>query len=225
MEEILDNTSILRKLHAVMKDVDYIQKDKTNAFHKYNYASEAAIKEKVHAALVEHGVVPQFDLVSLTERTGLGKEGKDTLTTALVHYRFSCVDTGQCVEGSFYGCGTDPADKGLYKAITGAIKYILTSQFLIPTGDDPENEAPEPRSKKEIALPAGAENSKFKMLEAFQAIKADLKKLTGDDKEYYAVLGLFGYERSNHIPDVEKARPVYKALKEELEARMETITQ
>ncbi len=146
--------SILRKLHAVMQECDYIQKDKENAFHRYRYASEAAIKEKLHAALVAHGIIPQFSIIGLTEReiTRI-KDGKpqtsEWLTTANIHYKFSCIDTGEFVEGTFFGCGVDPSDKGLYKAVTGAIKYILTSQFLIATGDDPEDDAGRTSTKAE----------------------------------------------------------------------------
>jgi hypothetical protein len=149
-EPTAGGVSVLRKLLAVMKDCGYIQKDKKNAFHNYSYASEAAIKDRVHAALVEHGVIPQISLLGLTERE-IPKQGKasDWLTTANVHYKFYCCDTGEFIEGTFYGCGIDPSDKGLYKAITGAIKYLLTSQFLIPTGDDPEGDEGRTASKEE----------------------------------------------------------------------------
>ncbi len=153
-EPIAGGTSILQKLLAVMEDCGYIQKDKENTFHRYWYASEAAIKDRVHKALVEHRVIPQVSLLGLTEREITRfKDGKpqtpEWLTTANVHYKFYCVDTGEFIEGTFYGCGVDPSDKGLYKAITGAIKYLLTSQFLIPTGDDPENEDGRTASKEE----------------------------------------------------------------------------
>ncbi len=150
----MGGTSILQKLLAVMKDCGYIQKDKKNTFHGYSYASEAAIKDRVHEALVEHRVIPQVSLLGLTEReiTRVNAKGQtisEWLTTANVHYKFYCCDTGEFIEGTFYGCGIDPSDKGLYKAITGAIKYLLTSQFLIPTGDDPENDEGRTASKEE----------------------------------------------------------------------------
>ena len=39
------------------------------------------------------------------------------------------------------GTGADSGDKAPYKATTGAIKYALLTAFLIPTGDDPENDS------------------------------------------------------------------------------------
>jgi hypothetical protein len=215
--------NILRKLHAVMKDCAYIQKDKENSFHKYKYASEAAIKEKLHEALVSHGVLPQFSIIGLTERTGLGKEGKEALTTAHVHYRFFDVESGESIEGTFYGCGVDQADKGVYKATTGAIKYILTSQFLIATGDDPENEqaAPEPRSRQSRAAappkPAPPEKFKmdFKMLGYFSTVKGEMRKLLDDDdKRYYEILAGNGYTTSKEIRTRDEAERIYRELKQ-----------
>ena len=51
------------------------------------------------------------------------------------------------------GCGNDRArngtvgDKGVYKAITGANKYLLFKLFQIETGDDPENEVAPPQEE------------------------------------------------------------------------------
>lgn len=144
---------IYRKLLAIMQDVAYIKKDKRNEFHRYNYASEAAIKERMHEALVTHGVVFTANVNSVQERTGLGKEGKESLTTISVDYAFTDSESGDQHLGQFAGTGIDSADKGLYKAITGAIKYIMTTTFMIATGDDPEEAGA--KEKKEAAKNVG----------------------------------------------------------------------
>lgn len=124
--------NILAKLHTIMSKVDFIPKDKKNTFHNYNYASEQAIKEKMHGLLVDNKVI--FTLFSQNLRRA------GTITDIDFTYRFYDVDSGEFIEGTFNGTGEDKLDKGTYKAITGAIKYILTSTFLIPTGDDPEKD-------------------------------------------------------------------------------------
>lgn len=124
------NLNILKKLHAIMSELDYIQKDSRNEFHKYSYASEKAIKEAVHPLLVKHGVL--FVL------SGHESERSGEFTTAKFNFRFIDVETGEQLELFLCGQGQDKGDKGYWKAVTGAIKYILTSTFLIPTGDDPE---------------------------------------------------------------------------------------
>ncbi len=63
---------------------------------------------------------------------------KTKIRTLVLSYRFYDIATGEYIEGSMEGDGADSGDKGVYKAITGAIKYIMTSTFLIPTNDDPE---------------------------------------------------------------------------------------
>jgi hypothetical protein len=49
------------------------------------------------------------------------------------------------------GAGTDSSDKAPMKACAAALKYALTSGFLIATGDDPEDdgedETPEPKKR------------------------------------------------------------------------------
>jgi hypothetical protein len=138
------------KLHAIMSECGYIQKDKKNVFHGYTYASEAAIKDKLHESLVRHGVLFAPTKAKVVDRiSGLGKDGKESVTTVTVGFEFIDVDTGQKHAIEFDGLGSDQLDKGVYKAITGAIKYILTSMFLIPTGDDPEGEDGRKKSKSE----------------------------------------------------------------------------
>lgn len=135
---------ILLKLHAIMSEVDYIQKDKKNTFFNYTYASEKAIKEALHGLLVKHKVLFAVSVTGLRREVYTTKEEKrGSITDVDMVYRFYDVESGECLEGPFIGTGDDGADKGTYKAITGAIKYILTSTFLIPTGDDAEADGAE----------------------------------------------------------------------------------
>lgn len=134
---------ILKKLNLIMGEVDRIGKDKINSFHNYNYASEQAIKESLHPLLVKHGVLPLFDFENVRREVYTTAKGQRGAVTDIdVTYRFYDIESGEFVEGKFIGTGDDGADKGTYKAMTGAIKYVLTSTFLIPTGDDPEKDKP-----------------------------------------------------------------------------------
>lgn len=135
-----------------MKDVEFIKKDKKNDFHGYNYASEEAIKVALHKQFVEKGILFRFSATDYTITTVQGEKGEKLITNVKFAYSFTDVDTGEDVGGVFIGSGEDKGDKGVYKAITGAIKYILTSSFLIPTGDDPErHEPPKPLTKTQIS--------------------------------------------------------------------------
>lgn len=143
--------TLVQKLYNVMASIDEIQKDKTNDFHKYNYASEYAIKKVVHEQLVKERILFKLEINSVTSiyKSSVNsnnesfKERDSTLIE--VNYTFINVDDqSDGLTGQFFAEGKDSGDKGIYKAITGAIKYILTSTFLIPTGDDVENTS-EPR--------------------------------------------------------------------------------
>ena len=131
--------SVYKKIHACMGELSFIEKDKKNTFHNYTYASEKAIKEAVHEQLVKHGLIFNVSMEECIARETTNQKGNKTyLTNVKVSYCFIDIDTGDQLCGSFYGTGEDAMDKGTYKALTGAIKYILTTTFLIPTGDDPE---------------------------------------------------------------------------------------
>jgi hypothetical protein len=85
----------------------------------------------------------------MTVEKGFGAKGDENLTTIKLSYEFINVDNpSEKLAGSFEGCGSDKGDKGAYKAITGALKYALTSTFLIETGDDPEKEDRQPEPEQ-----------------------------------------------------------------------------
>ncbi len=152
-ENSIAHLGLYRKLHAIMSEVDYIQKDKTNTFFNYRYASEAAIKARLHESLVKHGVLffpVNIEIRNRTDYTS-DKGKRSSLTDVRLTYRFIDIETGESQIGTCEGTGDDGADKGTYKAITGALKYALTSTFLIETGDDPEDDEQDkvaPRAQK-----------------------------------------------------------------------------
>ena len=65
------------------------------------------------------------------------------LTTVKGNVEFIDGDTGESYIAEGVGQGADSGDKGVYKAITGMMKYILLKTFLVPTGDDPERDPSE----------------------------------------------------------------------------------
>ena len=133
--------AILAALNQVMGKVSYIQKTGKNAFHGYKYASEADLLEKLRPAMIEAGLV----LIPSTKHVGdIDGHGNTTVT---VEYTLAHKDGEIWPEKIYaFGCGNDRSktgvgDKGLYKALTGANKYLLFKLFQIETGDDPENDS------------------------------------------------------------------------------------
>jgi hypothetical protein len=131
---------LLQKLLTIGGEIGHLKKDAQNPHHRYMYASEKAIKEAVYPKFRQHGVF--FSL----EIQGQPFEMGNALMVPF-RYRFIDAETGEEFTGGWLGSGRMGDDKGLYIAITGAIKYALTTHCGIVTGDDPEaeDESPAPR--------------------------------------------------------------------------------
>jgi len=124
--------NLFQKIHAVMKDVDYLQKDDQISFGqtKYKAISEEKVTSAVRKSLLEHGLV----IVPVEQEHS--KEGN--LTTVNTKYKIVDIDTGEYEVIVSSGTGADTQDKGVGKAMSYSYKYLLLRTFAIPTGEDPD---------------------------------------------------------------------------------------
>lgn len=120
------------KLRAVMGDVAYLEKKGYNAHFKYAFVTEAQVKAAVSAGLRKHGL----NLVGVT----YDPVGECTGKVATLRCTVTIGDgtTSHSFQG--IGAGADSSDKAPMKACAAALKYALTSAYLIETGDDPEED-------------------------------------------------------------------------------------
>lgn len=128
------------KLRSILSTIERIEKDKKNEQGGYKYASEKAIKEVFHPLFMEHGLIlvpVHQELLNFTPPSG---DKKSYITTVLCRFKIIDLESGAELMLEQIASGGDTLDKGTFKAVTGAIKYVLTTLFLIPTGDDPEND-------------------------------------------------------------------------------------
>lgn len=135
--------SLVKKLIEVSKAIGYLQKDKTNKMQGYSYLSEAKIKEVIKKEFENQGIVFNYSTEEVREYeiSPTSKGTRQFVTIAKGTYNFMDAENKDVdITGTWAGSGTDTGDKGLYKAITGGIKYVLNTNFLIPTGDDPEKD-------------------------------------------------------------------------------------
>lgn len=149
-----ENKGIHKKILKIMTDVGYIQKDGVNKFQRYKYVSEANIAEKARKAMIEHGViaVPRVKQVDILPTSPTSSGNMQHLTSIMLEYTFIDVDDGSFITVSMGGQGTDTGDKGVYKATTGANKYVFMKLLQIPTGDDPEKDE-EPKTEQPKTQP------------------------------------------------------------------------
>jgi len=133
------SAKITKALHEVMSKVSYVQKGQTNAFHKYKYAGEADLLAVLRPAMMDAGLLLIPSAVSQSPIDSYGN------TQVVMEYTLAHKDGDVWPHPiRALGCGNDTnkngvGDKGTYKAITGANKYLLFKLFQIETGDDPES--------------------------------------------------------------------------------------
>lgn len=138
---ISPQATIIRAINSVMTEVDYVQKKGENDFHGYKYATEADVLDRLRPAMVKYGLVL---IPSVTQVAAIDQWGN---TTIQMQYTLAHV-SGAVWPAPLMaaGCGGDKnrngvGDKGLYKAITGANKYLLFKLFQIETGDNEPEDA------------------------------------------------------------------------------------
>ena len=128
------------RLGYIMGMVGNIPKSGYNNFHKYRYAMETDLVSAIRPLLAAAGImiIPSIERHKIIDGAPAkdGTPSKDKLTVLTV--RFSITDGRSEIIAYGIGYGSDTGDKGAYKAMTGALKYMLMKMFLIDTGDDPE---------------------------------------------------------------------------------------
>lgn len=130
---------LAKKFIDVMKECSYVEKNGTNTYHNYQYATSADVLAKVNASLVKHGIasvaVPELlNIVDVTTAKG------NTEKLATIQMKITLIDTesGETFTIVGIGSGQDSGDKAAMKAETAAIKYAYMLSLAISTGDDPE---------------------------------------------------------------------------------------
>lgn len=173
---------LLEAVHAVMRDVGYVQKDGQNVQQKYRFASEAAFIAALRPAMVTHGLVllplPIADAPALERYER--EPGKYSFR-AVVRRRYLLGHTsGGTIELGMEGEGIDTSDKAVPKACTQAMKWLLRQLFIIETGLEPDRETPEatagPSAAYKAALGAVAGAADATGLNAVRA------RISGSDK-------------------------------------------
>lgn len=126
---------------AVMGEASRIPKNGRNKFHGYDYATEGDLLAVIRPAMAKHGLVLLPSQTSVSDPDSFGN------VTVRVEYTLAHSSGAVWPEKLIsYGVGNDRAkngndgDKAVYKAVTGANKYLMFKLFQVSTGDDPEAE-------------------------------------------------------------------------------------
>lgn len=144
---------------AAQAEFKGVGKSGYNSHDRYNYANLDDYVRTVQPVLKKHGlsILTSVDEIQPLENRPTRNDGiqyaiRVKLTIRVQH------TSGEWIETQAWGEGQDRADKGIYKAITGARKYALASALGLATIDDPEadegvGDAPPPAAKGKPADP------------------------------------------------------------------------
>jgi hypothetical protein len=136
------SSGLVAKLARIMSKIDRVPKNGHNDFHNYDYATEADIAEHCRNLLAEEKVMMIPNVLGYEQISKPDKDGKprNDIVRLNVEFSFYDGDSNDKISFKVVADGEDKGDKATYKAITGAQKYALMKSFLIPTGDDPEDD-------------------------------------------------------------------------------------
>lgn len=125
-----DTRNIHQRLHAVMGEVSYVQKDRDVG--KYKVVSHDAVTAKVRPVLVKHGVIyyPQ-NMIHAQD----GNRTEVHLDIVFVNV----ADPKDTIAIPTFGYGIDPSDKGPGKAVSYAVKMALLKALGLETGEDADD--------------------------------------------------------------------------------------
>lgn len=193
-----NKTGLAKKILAVMREVESIDKDGTNKFQKYKYVSEANIVGKIRASMVSNGLIAIPNMVSCVDQPAGTTSGgtMQFLSTICVDYKLIDTDTGESETVRMFSQGIDSGDKGVFKAITGSNKYFLLKTFQIATDDDPENEqVPAQRTASTTSAPATTAMATDKQVKMIQDLYSNIDEELLSDTQH-SFIGKFTSDES-----------------------------
>jgi ERF superfamily len=136
--------NLARKLSNIMGKLGRVPKRGHNSFFGYDYPLESDINEAIRTLLAEEHIFifPGFagpEAVTTGQPFKTMSGSLQWITTIWMTFTFVDAESGESWTGRSIGQGQDGGDKGVYKAMTGCLKFFLMKTFLFSTGDDPEN--------------------------------------------------------------------------------------
>lgn len=151
--------NVFQRLSLAMGLIGGLKQTGTNTHFDYKFYQEKEVSSRVQAALVQAGIFAIPDIVKIDYYDPLSRERTTwnkppgIITRVHIEYTFYNIDDPKdLVKFNFHGEGQDPADKGLYKALTGLHKYMQLRLFNVGTGHDPEADSRTDESAQEATM-------------------------------------------------------------------------
>ena len=143
---MLLQAKLFAKILKVASGVEKIEKSGYNKHQNYHYSTEQDLINSIRNLLIENKLIVLTDsetkeVIKLSKADKSGSGTSESLVTVVnTRHTFCDTETGATYGIQSTGAGHDVTDKGVYKAITGSVKYFISKNFLVPTEDDPESD-------------------------------------------------------------------------------------
>lgn len=134
--------NIHQRMHAVMLDVGYIQKNKM-VDGKFPVVTHDAVTAKLRPSLLRHGilVIPSVESHNIAAQWESKTGVRMTLTECDATVAFINIDKpADHITVTGFGYGIDNQDKGPGKCMSYIVKMAMLKCFSLESGDDPDQD-------------------------------------------------------------------------------------
>lgn len=135
---------LARKISEIAGSIESLPKDGFNERFNYHFTKASTMVAGIRDALNARSIAIFPDVLpDSIKMERAGRDGSMLLTTLVAQFDIIDGETGYMRTVRYPGSGSDNLDKGSYKAMTGAYKYMLEKLFNIATveeASDPEDE-------------------------------------------------------------------------------------
>lgn len=161
---------LAKKLVLAVKAIDAVEKRGRNSNQNYDYVKATDVAREVRKVLVEQGISFSYSTGNTERWEKVSDDGKKVMyyVQLSILVTFTDTESGEQLETYGLGWGMDPGDKAIYKAMTGALKYALRMNFLIPDELDPENDSHDAEPRKQVTRASSEPQSSEPPVEAYE---------------------------------------------------------
>ena len=144
--------ALAQKIVKVMKELRAVPKTGYNQQQGYEYIESDVLLQMVGDAMAKHGLAIIPEIGHVEHEMLEGDRRPIFVTKVTINFTVVDADSGESTTITWHGFALDTFDKGLYKAITGAHKYMLLKLFAIGAGgEDPEQQdVPIPQNARKV---------------------------------------------------------------------------
>ena len=137
--EVVQHASLRAAIHAIMQEVGYVQRSKSDQL-SFNILTEQAVIAATREFFIKHGVLIYPTKTSVHSHAEYVTVKGNRMVNAVVTrtFRFAHLHSDDVLDVEVAGEGMDTSDKAVAKCLTVAKKYAIRELLLLECGNDPD---------------------------------------------------------------------------------------